>query len=254
MHIGIIIPAPIVRVSEIPGNPKSINVFSSLTTDVEPHIQEQQPDFQRYSSRTIQEIQNINSNFKSNSNGNICGDVPIEKFKMLGATDFLGDEALRFAKIMQDKKSISKKERDKERMPSKIKKKGKGKTRMNNILHAGDNDLSCSISQEDSEDDESVSMYTLGASLGITLDRKSARSKNDVFSDFLLEVNNNEMPHPPLRASLMALRITFGILLIHGCSSSIFFIIIAYNFMVELFHLGSSTYNNYKVHPCFSIF
>ncbi|GJZ30366.1 hypothetical protein Tco_0575413 [Tanacetum coccineum] len=107
-------------------------------------------------------------------------------------------KALRFAKIMQDKKSISKKERDKERMPSKIKKKGKGKTRMNNILHVGDDDLSCSISQKDSEDDDSLSMYTLGASLGITLDGKPARSKNDVFRDFLSEVNNNEIPPPPL--------------------------------------------------------
>ncbi|GJT20370.1 putative reverse transcriptase domain-containing protein [Tanacetum coccineum] len=129
-------------------------------------------------------------------------------------------KALRFAKVMQDKKSISKnKEKDTGRMSSRIKKKGKGKARKNNIVHVGDDDLSCSISQKDSEDDDSLSMYTLGASLGITLDGKSARSKNDVFSDFLLEVNNNEMPHPPLRASLMALRTTVSFLLIQGSTT-----------------------------------
>ncbi|GJZ48376.1 reverse transcriptase [Tanacetum coccineum] len=45
-----------------------------------------------------------------------------------------------------------------------------------------DADHSCSISQEDSEDDESVSMYKLGASLGITLDGKPARSSRQVIN------------------------------------------------------------------------
>ncbi|GJV23243.1 hypothetical protein Tco_1375938 [Tanacetum coccineum] len=74
-------------------------------------------------------------------------------------------KALRFAKIVQDKKIHFKEQRG-----------------------GCDDDHSCSISQEDSKDDESVSMYNLGASLGITLDGKPARLKNDMFSNFLLEV------------------------------------------------------------------
>ncbi|GJU63416.1 hypothetical protein Tco_1245251 [Tanacetum coccineum] len=97
-------------------------------------------------------------------------------------------KALRFMKIVQDKKYISKnKERDVGRMPSRIKKKCKDKACKNNIVHVGDDDHSCSISQEDSDDDESTSMFSLGSSLGITLNEKPVRSKNDTFSDFLLE-------------------------------------------------------------------
>ncbi|GKE36089.1 hypothetical protein Tco_1455411, partial [Tanacetum coccineum] len=55
----------------------------------------------------------------------------------------------------------------------------------------------CSLSQGDSEDNESVSMYILEASLGITLDGKPARSRHDVFSDFLSEAINSDIP-PPL--------------------------------------------------------
>nr|GEX91283.1 hypothetical protein [Tanacetum cinerariifolium] len=100
-------------------------------------------------------------------------------------------KALRFAKMVQDKKYISKnKEWDAGRMPSRIKKKCKDKARKNNNVHVGEDDHSCSMSQEDSEDDESDSMFSLGASLGITLDGKPARSKNDTFSDFLLEEVN----------------------------------------------------------------
>ncbi|GJY75383.1 WAT1-related protein isoform X1 [Tanacetum coccineum] len=100
---------------------------------------------------------------------------------------------------LKDKKYISKnKEREAGRMSSRIKKKGRGNTRKNNIGNIGNDDHSCSMSQEDSGDDESLSMYSLGASLGITLDGNPARSNNDVFSDFLLEVKNNDIPHPPL--------------------------------------------------------
>ncbi|GJW08311.1 hypothetical protein Tco_1570734 [Tanacetum coccineum] len=88
---------------------------------------------------------------------------------------------------LKDKKYISKnKEREDGRISSRIKKKG---------------------------DDESLSMYSLGASLGITLDGNPARSNNDVFSDFLLEVG---APH-------------------------IILIILVYNIVVEIHHLGSST-------------
>ncbi|GJX53580.1 hypothetical protein Tco_0281949 [Tanacetum coccineum] len=266
------------------------------------------PSSQRHSLGRLQEIQIINSNYKSNVNGNICGNFPIDKSNMVDSSDMLGGEflkpdrstsqvdlysqvfervkdalsnetqcaknkaslvdqekacqistsflpqqlcssfqvmqpsqtfhapnspsipstsfnqnlslagdfslftkanpqstsctlkaksnkapechaicskALRFAKIVQDKKYISKnKERD---------------------------DHSCSISQEDSEDDESYSMFSLGASLGITLDGKPARSKNDMFSDFLLEAAaHHHFDHR------------------------------MYNFVVELYHLGSS--------------
>ncbi|GJU70360.1 hypothetical protein Tco_1256619 [Tanacetum coccineum] len=108
------------------------------------------------------------------------------------------NKALRFAKIVQDKKYISKnKKREDGRISSRIKKKGRGNTRKNNIVNIGDDDHSCSMSQEDSGDDESLSMYSLGASLGITLDGNPARSNNDVFR-FLLEVKNNHIPPPPL--------------------------------------------------------
>ncbi|GJW45120.1 hypothetical protein Tco_0073919 [Tanacetum coccineum] len=54
------------------------------------------------------------------------------------------------------------------------------------------------IIQCESEDDESISMYSLGASLGITLDGKPTRSKHDVFSDLLSEASNNDILPPPL--------------------------------------------------------
>ena len=57
-----------------------------------------------------------------------------------------------------------------------------------------DDEQLCSLSQGDFDDDESVSMYSLGASLGITLDRKPARSNNDEFSDSLFELGNNNRP------------------------------------------------------------
>ncbi|GJR77095.1 integrase, catalytic region, zinc finger, CCHC-type containing protein [Tanacetum coccineum] len=55
-----------------------------------------------------------------------------------------------------------------------------------------------SPSHGDYQDDESVSMYTVGASLGITFDGKLARSKNGLFSDFLSELSDNDGPLPPL--------------------------------------------------------
>ncbi|GJW69596.1 reverse transcriptase domain-containing protein [Tanacetum coccineum] len=85
-------------VSEFTGNPKCINVSSSPTTDLQPHIQELQPRSQRHSSGTAQELQILNSNYKSNSNGNMCGDVPIENFNLVDATDFLGGELLGMGK------------------------------------------------------------------------------------------------------------------------------------------------------------
>ncbi|PWA44012.1 hypothetical protein CTI12_AA530320 [Artemisia annua] len=108
-------------------------------------------------------------------------------------------KALRFAKILQDKKSTSKnKERDTRKISGRIKKKGKSRARKNNINYEGDGDQLCSLSQGDSDDDESMSLYSLGASLGITLDGKPARSKNDEFSDFLVELSNNDRPLTPL--------------------------------------------------------
>ncbi|GJY12609.1 hypothetical protein Tco_0381918 [Tanacetum coccineum] len=107
--------------------------------------------------------------------------------------------ALRIAKIVQDKKSISKiKEKDTGKISDRIKKRGKSKARKKNIEYDGDDDQLCSLSQGDSENDESVSMYSLGASLGITLDGKPACSNNDMFGDFLSELSNNERPFPPL--------------------------------------------------------
>ncbi|GJU67708.1 hypothetical protein Tco_1253967 [Tanacetum coccineum] len=112
-------------------------------------------------------------------------------------------KALRFAKIVQDKKSISKsKERDSGKISARIKKKGRANERKNNIVYEGDDDEVCSVSQGDSGDDESVSMYSLGASLGITLDRKPARSRHDAFNDFLSEAGDNDVPHPPALTSM----------------------------------------------------
>ncbi|GKF53173.1 hypothetical protein Tco_0160083, partial [Tanacetum coccineum] len=86
------------------------------------------------------------------------------------------NKALRFAKIVQEKKTISKnKDRDSGKISAKINKKSRVKERKNKILDEGDDDQMCLLSQGDSEDDESVSMYCLGASLGITLDGKPAR-------------------------------------------------------------------------------
>ena len=62
--------------------------------DLQTHIHEQQPSFQRHTSRTVQEVQILNSNHKSNSNSNICGDSPIEKLNDVDATVFLGDDLL----------------------------------------------------------------------------------------------------------------------------------------------------------------
>ncbi|GKC54972.1 hypothetical protein Tco_1077717, partial [Tanacetum coccineum] len=230
---------------------------SCPTTDLQPHSKELQHVLNDTLLGIVKNYK-FNSNYKSNSNGNMCGDVPIEIFNLVDAIDFLGGEllgmgkesdtsnihsqlyskflekstvccsfsnfplhpniiivpstslsvnlsptrdslfiqkqnppstqlfklavstkasdchgicskALRFAKIMQDKKSISKnKERDTGRMTSRIKKKCKGKARKNNILHVDDDDHSCSISQKDLEDDESLSMYTLGCLHRIT--------------------------------------------------------------------------------------
>ena len=71
-------------------------------------------------------------------------------------------------------------------------KKGKSNARKNNIEYEGDDDQQCSLSQGDSGDDESVSMHSLGASLGITLAGKQTRSKNDEFGDFLSELSKND--------------------------------------------------------------
>ncbi|GJZ51328.1 hypothetical protein Tco_0605843 [Tanacetum coccineum] len=154
-----------------------------------------------------------NSNSKTNFNGTTFGEPIMEKSNIVATTDILGHEllandmstsqatfkALRFAKIVQDKKSISKiKERDTGKISGRIKKRGKSKVGKNNIEYDGDDDQLCSLSQGNSENDESVSMYSIGASLGITLDGKSDRSNIDVFSDFLSELSNNERLLPPL--------------------------------------------------------
>ncbi|GKB83891.1 hypothetical protein Tco_0950786 [Tanacetum coccineum] len=108
-------------------------------------------------------------------------------------------KALRFAKIVQDKKSISKnKQRDNGKISARIKKKGRVKVRKNNIVYEGDDDELFSPSQGDYEDDESVYMDNIGASLGITLYGKPARSRHDVFSDFLSETGNIDIPPPPV--------------------------------------------------------
>nr|GEU33998.1 hypothetical protein [Tanacetum cinerariifolium] len=121
----------------------------------------------------------------------IVQQMSLTKLKSNKAPECLAicSKALRFAKIVQDKKYISKnKERDAERMPSRIKKKCKDKAWKNNNAYLCEDDHI-----RDSEDDESDSMFSLGASLGITLDGKPARSKNDTFSDFLLEDFDSEI-------------------------------------------------------------
>nr|GEU56474.1 hypothetical protein [Tanacetum cinerariifolium] len=82
-----------IRVLEIPENLKN-SVSSSPMTDIQPHIREQMPSSQRHSSGRIQEIQNLNSSYKSNVSGNICGKFPIDKSNMVDSSDMLGGEFL----------------------------------------------------------------------------------------------------------------------------------------------------------------
>ena len=81
-------------VSEILGIPKNISVSLCPMTDLQTHIYEQQPFFQQHTLGTVQEVENLNSNHKSNFNGNIRGDFPIEKLNKVDVTIVLGDELL----------------------------------------------------------------------------------------------------------------------------------------------------------------
>ncbi|GKC22458.1 hypothetical protein Tco_1024608 [Tanacetum coccineum] len=85
INIGKMTSLPI-WVSEIMGNPKNNNLFSSTTLEIQPHSQEQLLVDTHHNSDRGQEFQVLNSNLKTNSNGSICGESPLKQPNMVDAS------------------------------------------------------------------------------------------------------------------------------------------------------------------------
>ncbi|GJV86946.1 hypothetical protein Tco_1530884 [Tanacetum coccineum] len=97
-------------------------------------------------------------------------------------------KALRFAKILQDKKSnLKNKElvKDSGKAKSKTKKRNSKEGKRNIQLSSSSIDES---SQDEDAGDFESNLDLIGASLGITLDGKPARSKNDVLEIFSMKL------------------------------------------------------------------